>query len=182
MKTWQWPLVIALAVGVLAPPLGAAAIKRIGPPMLAPLVAAGKLPPLAQRLPATPMVADMSPKWRQPGRHGGALRLIMGRSKDIRMLVVYGYARLVGYDHNMELRPDILERYEVEDGRRFRLYLRKGHRWSDGRPFTAEDFRYYWEDVANHPTLSPLGPPRVLICGSLYLAGATLADNGTIPQ
>ena len=26
------------------------------------------------------------------------------------------------------------------------------------------------------------GPPRVLICGSLYLAGATLAANGTIPQ
>ena len=25
-------------------------------------------------------------------------------------------------------------------------------------------------------------PPRVLICGSLYLAGAVLASNGTLPE
>ena len=25
------------------------------------------------------------------------------------------------------------------------------------------------------------GPPRILICGSLYLAGMTLAENGTPP-
>jgi len=163
MKTWRLPFLIAAAAALAGPARAGTAITPIEPPMLAPLVAAGELPPVIRRLPATPMVADMSPEWRVLGRHGGALRLLMGRSKDIRMLVVYGYARLVGYDHDMELRPDILERYEVEDGRRFRLYLRKGHRWSDGRPFTAEDFRYYWEDVANHPTLSPLGPPRVLV-------------------
>ncbi len=163
MRTWQWRFAVAAAASILASSLGAATIKPIEPPMLAPLVAAGKLPPVAQRLPVSPMVADMSPKWRQPGRYGGALRLLMGRSKDIRMLVVYGYARLVGYDHDMELRPDLLERYEVEDGRRFRLFLRKGHRWSDGAPFTAEDFRYYWDDIANHRELAPLGPPRVLV-------------------
>ncbi|MHA1522853.1 MAG: ABC transporter substrate-binding protein, partial [Alphaproteobacteria bacterium] len=28
----------------------------------------------------------------------------------------------------------------------------------DGAPFTTEDFRYYWEDVANNPTLTPSGP------------------------
>ncbi len=27
-----------------------------------------------------------------------------------------------------------------------------------------------------------LGPPRILICGSLYLAGSALADNGTPPE
>ncbi len=166
MKAWQWPFLIAVAASIADPSLAANGIKLVEPPMLASLVAAGTLPPVARRMPATPMVADMSPKWRSPGRHGGALRLLMGRSKDIRMLVVYGYARLVSYDHNMELRPDILERYEVEDGRRFRLYLRKGHRWSDGHPFTAEDFRYYWEDIANHPMLAPLGPPRLLVVGA----------------
>ncbi|MFQ5785000.1 MAG: ABC transporter substrate-binding protein, partial [Alphaproteobacteria bacterium] len=35
-------------------------------------------------------------------------------------------------------------------------------KWSDGQPFTSEDFRYYWEDVANDPMLSPAGPPKVL--------------------
>ena len=41
--------------------------------------------------------------------------------------------------------------------------LRKGMKWSDGHPFTAEDFRYWWEDVANNDDLSPSGPPRVLL-------------------
>ena len=144
MKIRIWLSLFTAAASFTPASLVANSITPIEPAMLAPLVAAGTLPPVFQRLPVSPMIADMSPKWRSPGRHGGELRLLMGRSKDIRMLVVYGYARLVAYDHNMELRPDILERYEVEDGRRFRLFLRKGHRWSDGHPFTAEDFRYYW--------------------------------------
>jgi peptide/nickel transport system substrate-binding protein len=99
----------------------------------------------------------------QPGKHGGALHSLVGRSRDTRLLVVYGYARLVGYDRNLELAPDILESFEVQEGRIFTLRLRKGHRWSDGHPFTAEDFRYYWEDVANNKELSPAGPPRDLL-------------------
>jgi peptide/nickel transport system substrate-binding protein len=39
------------------------------------------------------------------------------------------------------------------------LHLREGHKWSDGAPFTSEDFRYWWDDVANNPNLSPSGPP-----------------------
>jgi peptide/nickel transport system substrate-binding protein len=163
MKTWKWACTAALVAGFAPSSWADTVIKPIEPKMLAPLVSAGKLPPVAERLPLKPMVADMAPKWRDMGQHGGSLRLLMGRSKDIRMLVVYGYARLVAHDHNMELRPDILERYEVEDGRRFRLYLRKGHKWSDGHPFTAEDFRYYWDDIANLRDLAPLGPPRLLV-------------------
>ncbi len=94
----------------------------------------------------------------QPGQHGGSLNMLIGRSRDVRMLVVYGYARLVGYDENFNIVPDILESVEVEDDRIFTLKLRKGHRWSDGQPFTIEDFRYFWEDVANNKELSPTGP------------------------
>jgi peptide/nickel transport system substrate-binding protein len=36
----------------------------------------------------------------------------------------------------------VLLKYEVEDGRRFTFHLRPGHRWSDGSPLTAEDFRF----------------------------------------
>jgi peptide/nickel transport system substrate-binding protein len=41
--------------------------------------------------------------------------------------------------------------------------LRKGHKWSDGHPFTSEDFRYYWEDMANNPELSKGGPNKLLL-------------------
>ena len=40
----------------------------------------------------------------------------------------------------------------------FTFHLRQGHSWSDGQPFTTEDFRYCWEDVANNKELSPDRP------------------------
>ena len=131
----------------------------VEPPMLRLDVSTGRLPPTEKRLPQPPLVVRMD----EPGKHGGALHSLVGRSRDTRLLVVYGYARLVGYDRNLELAPDILESFEVQEGRIFTLRLRKGHRWSDGHPFTAEDFRYYWEDVANNKELSPAGPPRDLL-------------------
>ncbi|MCX8102363.1 MAG: ABC transporter substrate-binding protein [Geminicoccaceae bacterium] len=93
------------------------------------------------------------------GRPGGDLRMLVGRARDTRLLHVYGNARLVGYDRDLQLVPDILRAFEVEDGRVFTFRLRKGHRWSDGHPFTTEDLRFWWEDVALDPKLSPMGPP-----------------------
>ena len=75
-------------------------------------------------------------------------------------MTVYGYARLLRYDQRFNVVPDILDRIAVENGRVFTLHLRKGHRWSDGAPFTAEDFRYYWENVANNSELAPVTPQR----------------------
>ncbi|HEX4928255.1 MAG TPA: ABC transporter substrate-binding protein [Burkholderiales bacterium] len=133
-------------------------------PSLTDLVAAGKLPPVEKRLPADPLVVPME-EGERLGQYGGTLDTLIGRSRDIRLLTVYGYARLVVYDRELNIVPDILERFEVKDDRIFTLYLRKGHRWSDGVPFTAEDFRYYWEDVANNRELSPTGPPRDMLVG-----------------
>jgi peptide/nickel transport system substrate-binding protein len=135
------------------------AFAQVEPPMLRLDVSTGNLPPLEKRLPQPPLVVNTA----FPGKHGGTLHSLVGRSRDTRLLVVYGYARLVGYDRNLDLVPDILESFEAHEGRVFTLRLRKGHRWSDGHPFTTEDFRYYWEDVANHKELSPAGPPRDLL-------------------
>ena len=123
-------------------------------------IAQGELPPLAQRLPERPLVVDDG---RAVGVYGGDWRMLINRAKDTRLLVVFGYARLVGYDTNLELVPDILESLEVEEGRIFTLHLRPGHKWSDGAPFTAEDFRYFWEDVALDRDLSPTGPPSIML-------------------
>jgi peptide/nickel transport system substrate-binding protein len=109
--------------------------------------------------PEEPRVMVFDGTGKTIGKPGGELQMLVGRPKDTRLMVVYGYARLVGYDQNLELVPDILKDVEVEDGRIFTLHLRKGHKWSDGEPFTSEDFRYWWEDVANNEALSPVGPP-----------------------
>ncbi|MHA1600180.1 MAG: ABC transporter substrate-binding protein, partial [Alphaproteobacteria bacterium] len=157
-----------MAISVFLATLVLPGIVRAGtalvePPVLVPVVARGDLPPVEQRLPNPPLVADLDGKDRTVGDYGGSLRLILGRQKDIRMLVVYGYARLVGYNRDLELAPDILESVDVEDQRIFTLRLRENHRWSDGQPFTAEDFRYFWEEVASNEELSLFGPPRVMI-------------------
>ncbi|HJS32678.1 MAG TPA: ABC transporter substrate-binding protein [Alphaproteobacteria bacterium] len=135
----------------------------IEPPSLAAEVAAGRLPPIGQRLPETPLTAMPEGKDMELGRHGGELRFLIGRPQDVRLMVVYSYARLVVYDTKFELQPDIVEAVESDGDRVFTFKLRRGHRWSDGRPFTGEDFRYYWQDVVLNKQLSPLGPPQVLM-------------------
>src|SRR5262249_10514141 len=121
--------------------------------------AAGKLPPIAQRLPEHPSIAVMD----TPGRQGGEIHMLVASAKDTRVLVAYSYARLICYDRNYQLVPDILESYDTVDNKVFTFHLRKGMKWSDGEPFTTDDFRYYWEDVANNPELNPGGLPTELM-------------------
>ena len=153
----------AFTCAVLAAASLPAAGGYIEPPALAPLVAAGDLPPVAGRLPARPRVVSMDGEKKRIGRHGGQWRMLIHRAKDVKMFAVYGYARLVCYTEDLTLVPDIAEAVTVEEGRIFTIALREGHKWSDGHPFTAEDFRYYWEDVANDEALSPSGPPRAML-------------------
>ncbi len=133
------------------------------PPALADQVKAGRLPPVDKRVPQKPLVVPLGEAGTSIGHYGGTLNTLAGRSRDTRLFTIYGYARLVGYDRQLNIVPDILESLDVQEGRIFTLHLRKGHRWSDGHPFTAEDFRYYWEDVANNKELSPSGPPRDML-------------------
>ncbi|AVO38131.1 ABC transporter substrate-binding protein [Pukyongiella litopenaei] len=120
------------------------------------------LPPVSERLPATPLVVDLPAKGRTTGTPGGTLHTMVTSDKDIRQMVVYGYARLVGYDQDYQLVPDLLLDAENDGDRKFTLRLRPGHRWSDGAPFTSADFEYWWKDVANNELLSPSGPPDFL--------------------
>ncbi len=133
------------------------------PPLLAPLVAAGELPPLAERLPTKPR-QDLPQRitWKN-GAYGGTLRMLDRGGRDARAFIVFGYARLMTWNEDLVLVPDILLRVDVEEGKRFTLHLRPGHRWSDGEPFTSEDFRFWWEDIANNPDLSPRGLPSSLL-------------------
>lgn len=137
----------------------------IDSPYLKAEVEAGRIPVVDMRVPLRPRIVTLAGEGRAPGRHGGTLRMLMGDQRDIRMMTLYGYTRLVGYDDDLELVPDVLESFEEKDGRIFTLRLREGHRWSDGSPLTTEDFRYWWEDVANNKRLSPGGPPQALLSG-----------------
>jgi peptide/nickel transport system substrate-binding protein len=98
-----------------------------------------------------------------PGRPGGTLRVLIASARETRLIPIFGYARLVAYRPDFTIVPDILLSIDVEADRVYTLHLRQGHKWSDGAPFTSEDFRYWWEDVALNPDLSPAGPPSELL-------------------
>ena len=156
-------LLFSAICSVTVPP-GAVAYLLTETPALEEQVKAGTLPPVEERIPEMPLVVDLEAQGKRFGRHGGSLRTIVSRAKDIRYMVVYGYARLVGYNEKFELVPDILRAVDVDaEGAVYTFHLRPGHRWSDGHPFTTEDFRYFWEDVANNPDLTPAGPPVALL-------------------
>jgi len=121
------------------------------------------LPPIEERLPKTPRVLNLAERGLKPGRYGGSMRMLIGGQRDIRFMPINCYARLVGYNSDLKLEADILEAYEVENDRIFTFRLREGHRWSDGSPFTADDFRYVWDDVFHEKKLAKGGPPAGLM-------------------
>ena len=74
----------------------------------------GDLPPIEERIPSEPLVVDLEARDRVPGKHGGTLRMFVSRSKDVRYMAVWGYARLVGYnDKEIDLNEQCSKRCEV---------------------------------------------------------------------
>lgn len=132
-------------------------------PMFADRVKAGTLPTVAKRVPETPYVVRSFAGSDGPGRQGGQVSMLVLGTRDTILMTLFSYTRLIRYDSDLKLGPDILEAYENKDDRAFTLRLRAGHRWSDGHPFTTEDFRFVWEDIANNNELSPSGPPSELL-------------------
>ena len=82
----------------------------------------GKLP-TARRIACRkmPRVVNVAAMGRLPGQYGGTCGSLIGSQKDIRLMTIYGYARLVGYDEKLKLQPDILESFECRGGSHLHL-------------------------------------------------------------
>jgi len=158
-------LMAATAGSGLLPPRAGAATDSDSP-YLRPLIEAGKIPELTLRLPYKPRVVNVAAMGREPGKHGGVVRTLIGGQKDIRMMTINGYARLIGFDEKLTFQADILEAFEAVEERSFTFHIRDGHKWSDGQPLTSEDFRYMWEDVLSDEDLAKGGyDPLLLVDG-----------------
>ncbi len=128
-------------------------------PLLDDKVEQGELPPVEKRLPNDPPVIE---PYDEVGEYGGEA-------------ITWSDSLHTGHDaafiSNMEpaagqptpdggeVVPYYVEGWEFSDDyTELTLNLREGVKWSDGHPFTADDYLFWWEQEANNEALSPISP------------------------
>ena len=124
-------------------------------PMLDAQVSSGALPPVAERVGDEPLVMTPLDGVRN---YGGNLRMFYSGAGDESWLrSFYGYENLVSWDSaSGGVVPDAAKSWDVaEDGKSITFHLRKGMKWSDGEPFTAEDIAYWINHVQNQTDIDP---------------------------
>ena len=123
-------------------------------PALAAKVAAGELPPVEDRIPSEPLVWQ---PWEAIGNYGGRINLAsVAISVDIGNI---NRTDTVAYNmQGTELVNDAVKKHSVSPDRTTVIFeLRKGHKWSDGAPFTSNDFVWHYENDMLNEELSPAG-------------------------
>jgi peptide/nickel transport system substrate-binding protein len=119
-------------------------------------VAAGKLPPVDQRLPTHPTVIQAV----EVGQYGGTWHRAFkgpgdrwGPTKLMEERVLKWSA---GEDGTLSLKPGYIESYSVNaDSTEFTFTLLEGLKWSDGVPVTTEDVAFWYNDVFMNPKINP---------------------------
>jgi len=134
-------------------------------PMLRVKVAAGELPPVEERIPKEPLVIRPV---EEIGQYGGTAWETFPDPTHCR-----GHYRYF-YEENLvcrapdfkEVLPNIAKDFKVsEDAKTWTFYLRKGMKWSDGAPFTADDFIFGWNEILLNKELYPAVPGQMAIGG-----------------
>lgn len=135
-------------------------------PFLSEMVADGKLPPVAERLPAEPLVHMAGAMSDGVGEYGGVFRHVIGGRPEgwnwlagqhqgwggINMAVQECLVRVgplwqVKAEEQSGPLPNLAKSWDWNDDRtQLTLQLMEGVRWSDGDPFDSEDIAFWWND------------------------------------
>ncbi len=115
-------------------------------PMLAEMVTAGSLPPVEERLPVNPLVLEPV---ESAGQYGGTLRMVANDDNLGWLRMTVGNEGLVKWERDVSgTRPNLLESWEWnDDATELTAKLRQGVKWSDGEPFTANDYLFWWNEM-----------------------------------
>ena len=136
-------------------------------PGLAEQVARGELPPVHDRLPAEPLVIVRN----EIGKYGGTLRMAHNGTSTAVIQAVNKFMEQMPYTYDPDYNrvgPNILLESELRSGGREYIWrLRKGMRWSDGAPMTADDYLFWYEAVAMNKDLSPQGINSFKVKGTM---------------
>jgi peptide/nickel transport system substrate-binding protein len=148
---------LALVAGASDAPPATAQSKFKESPALAEMVKVGKLPPVEQRLPTEPLVV---PVVERTGQYGGVWRRAFLGPADFNNYVRVVYDALARFSPDgAKIEPKIAAGWQSSpDFKVWTIKLRKGARWSDGSPFTADDIVFWHKDVILNKDLTPSVP------------------------
>ena len=123
-------------------------------PLLDPLVANGSLPPVEDRLPDEPLVMQPADRIAE---YGGTM--INGHEGNVDFLedLLREFPHVYGSDMQGVLPNVFMQADTSADGRTTTFTIRPGIKWSDGEPFGADDFMFWYEAVALNQELRPNG-------------------------
>ncbi len=129
-------------------------------PLLADQVKAGKLPAAEERVPQDPLVLTPA----EVGTYGGIARTASDSAGqyglDAQMFTADKMCFLTREgDDCLKLLPAMASSWEMSaDAKTITIHVRRGVKWSDGQPFTADDLMFNWDDVVRNDELSPTKP------------------------
>ena len=118
-------------------------------PMLAAMVQAGELPPVAERLPEEPLVLNV---FEGIGTYGGTLKAASIGTEYTELTPIRGLVGTIqtanrGPGQPIDIVPYIHKGWEMSDDQKtVTMHLRRGLKWSDGNPYTADDVMFAFED------------------------------------
>jgi peptide/nickel transport system substrate-binding protein len=150
---------VSVATSALMIPFAALAFQD------APSLAGKGLPPVDERLPTSPeVITPLS----EIGTYGGTIRRFLSGSNDhnsiLRFVSPQGLTRWTP-DFGSVI-PNVAESWEInDDSSEFTFHLRKGMKWSDGAPFTADDIMFFVDDLLNNQEFYPSAPSRFVVDG-----------------
>lgn len=147
-------------------------------PQLADMVEAGDLPPVAERLPANPLVVEPI---EEVGVYGGSWLVYGDNQSRIENVFMWNDLGFMSWNRAQNAsEPALAEEWEVlEDGTEFVIHLREGLKWSDGEPFTADDVMFWYEDVILNDELTPV-KPGWMITANGHLGTIEKVDDTTV--
>jgi peptide/nickel transport system substrate-binding protein len=136
-------------------------------PMLAELVKAGKLPAVEQRLPKASDVMVVKPV-HEIGKYGGRWRRGFtgpGDSENGNRIV--STDKILMWDYTgSKIVPCLAKSWSLsDDGKTATVNLREGMKWSDGHPFTADDFLFWYTEIYSNKALVPTPAPEFQVNG-----------------
>jgi peptide/nickel transport system substrate-binding protein len=135
-------------------------------PVLAERVAAGELPPVAERLPANPPVVEPV---AEVGQYGGTWRLLDTNNDLGQLQMSIAVEPFLKWNRDTNgMRPNLAASWEWnDDATEVTVQFVEGIKWSDGDPLTVDDYLFYWNDMVLDEDVPVLPPSGTTIQGEI---------------